>query len=131
MASRALVNTLGILGEKYIEIIPGSDYSATWKSGDVVIGEDPISMEELSSLGRKIALNLEDSVEGFNDIVKDPDTQASLKEMIAHLNSITRKIDEGYGTLGQLLNNDSIYKDLEILSDDLKKHPWKLIHRGK
>ncbi|MFC1704385.1 MlaD family protein [Candidatus Omnitrophota bacterium] len=127
--SKVWVNTLGLLGEKYIEIIPGTDYSEYLKAGDMIVGEDPISMEQITKLVSEIASKVETSVEEFNEIVEDDETKRSIKEMLAHLNSITRKIDEGQGTLGRFVNDDSIYRDLEILTDDLKKHPWKLIHR--
>ncbi len=127
--SRVWVNTLGLLGEKYIEIIPGSDYSEFIKPGDIAIGEDPMATQELTNLGKKIAAKLESSIEEFNEVMGDEQAQADIKEFLAHLNSITRKIDEGKGTLGMFLNDDSIYRDLEILADDLKKNPWKLIHK--
>ncbi|MFH0877120.1 MAG: MlaD family protein, partial [Candidatus Omnitrophota bacterium] len=43
--SRAWVNTLGLLGEKYLEIIPGKDYDNILVPGDVLRGEDPASVQ--------------------------------------------------------------------------------------
>jgi hypothetical protein len=35
------------------------------------------------------------------------------------------------GTIGKLLYDDTIYKELEALAVDLRKHPWKLFWKTK
>jgi hypothetical protein len=47
------------------------------------------------------------------------------------LSGITTKINQGQGTIGQLVGNPSIYKNLDELSADLKNNPWKLLYRPK
>ena len=98
------VNTLGLLGEKYIEIMPGKEYNNTLAPKASLVGVDPIPMQEVSVLAKGIAQNLN---EGLLKIVN--------KE----------------GTVGKLLYDDTIYKELEALVVDIRKHPWKLFWRGK
>jgi phospholipid/cholesterol/gamma-HCH transport system substrate-binding protein len=100
--SRAWVNQLGLLGEKYVEIIPGKNYTSYLKDGDQLVGEDSISMRELGEMGRGIA---------------------------ASLNDIFSAVKDGQGTVGKLLYDDSIYKDLQGLTSDLKANPWKLLRK--
>jgi len=100
--SRAWVNQLGLLGEKYVEIIPGQDYAHYLKDGDQLVGEDSVSMRELGEMGRRIAANLSD---------------------------ILDSVRKGEGTIGKLLYDDTIYKDLEGLTSDLKANPWKLLRK--
>lgn len=136
--SKAWINQLGLLGEKYLEIIPGSNNVSFLKNNDQLVGEDPIAMEELAEMGRKLALKLEDSINGFNEVVNTPDGQKNLKEMVSNfkqisesLNSVLLRIKEGEGTIGKLINDETIYNDLESFAADIKKHPWKLLFKTK
>lgn len=98
--SKVTINTLGLLGEKYLEIFPGTPGSPTMKNNDTIVGRDPIPMETITeNLGR-----LTDSVVVIVD-----------------------KIKKGEGTVGKLLMDDAVYDNLEAFTADIKKHPWKLL----
>ena len=54
---------------------------------------------------------------------------------MTNVNTILNKIDKGEGTLGQLINNDSLYnkltnasKDLDLLIIDIKQHPDRYLN---
>jgi len=98
------VNTLGLLGEKYIEIIPGRDYTRCMAEHQDLIGEDPLPMHEVTVIAKKIADDLEVSL---------------------------ARIKNKEGTIGKLLYDDAIYKDLEAMIADLRKNPWKLFWKTK
>ncbi len=98
------VNTLGLLGEKYIEIMPGRDYENYLLANQVLVGHDPIAMHEVTELAKNIA-------EDFDAVIF--------------------RIKNGEGTIGRLLSDDSIYNQLEALVEDLRKHPWKLFRKTK
>jgi phospholipid/cholesterol/gamma-HCH transport system substrate-binding protein len=98
------VNTLGLLGEKYIEIMPGEDYKNFLNEGQVLTGNDPVAMHEVAELAKKIASDLDESIV---------------------------KIKNKEGTIGKLLYDDAIYKELEALIIDIRKHPWKLFWKTK
>jgi len=98
------INTLGLLGEKYLEIFPGTSGKPVLKNNDVIVGRDPVPME-------KITENL-----------------ANLSESIK---AIVDKIKSGEGTIGKLLMDDSVYKNLEEFTADIKRHPWKLLNKPR
>ena len=102
--STVWVNTLGLLGEKYIEIMPGKDSSNILLAKQALVGVDPIPMQEVSVLAKDIATHLDESI---------------------------KKIINKEGTIGKLLYDDTIYKDLEALVTDVRKHPWKLFIKTK
>jgi phospholipid/cholesterol/gamma-HCH transport system substrate-binding protein len=102
--SSVWVNTLGLLGEKYVEIMPGKDYNNIVGPKQTMTGVDPIPMQEVSVLAKDIATHLDESI---------------------------KKILNQEGTVGKLLYNDSIYKNIEALTADLQKHPWKLFWKTK
>ncbi|MBM3253621.1 MAG: MCE family protein, partial [Candidatus Omnitrophica bacterium] len=45
--AKAYINTLGLLGEKYVEIMPGIDRNIL-NENDILIGYDPTSMEKVT-----------------------------------------------------------------------------------
>ena len=136
--SEAKVETLGILGEKYIEIMSGSDYTEFFKEGDTMVGIDPVSMQEVTRLGKEIALKLEESIENVNEVVEDEATKKNFKETIENLKYLTASaktimetMESGQGTIGRLIYDEKIADDLESFVEDLKNHPWKLLHKTK
>jgi len=116
--SRAWVNTLGLLGEKYLEIIPGTDYVNLLKENDVLKGEDPTSVQEVTDLARDIALQAKDAL-------------SSLQKTLTTLEEVLEGMHEGRGTVGKLFTDDTLYTDIEEMFSDLKAHPWKLLYRPK
>jgi phospholipid/cholesterol/gamma-HCH transport system substrate-binding protein len=109
--SRAWVNTLGLLGEKYLEIIPGKDYNKVLVADGLLVGEDPTSVQEVTDLAKDIALQVKDTLNTLNSVLTD--------------------MHEGRGTIGKLFTDDRLYTDIEEMFADLKKHPWKLLYRPK
>jgi len=104
MDSTIWVNTLGLLGEKYIEIMPGVDYSKTLGVNQSLVGIDPIPMHEVVRMARDIVTNLDNSMERINN-----------KE----------------GTIGKLLYDDTLYKEIEALVVDIRRNPWKIFWKTK
>lgn len=102
--SLAIINTLGLLGEKYLEVFPGTVGGEVLKEGEVLVGRDPVPVSDMT------------------------------EKMMAMAESATVVMDRlknGEGTVGKLLTEDKIYNDLEALTADLRAHPWKLFKRGR
>ena len=102
--ARATINTLGLLGEKYLEILPGSYEAGFLAEGESLVGEDPVIM---------------------GDLTRD------MKNMADSASVIMDRLKDGEGTIGKLLVEEKIYNDLELLVEDIRKHPWKLFHKTK
>ena len=56
-------------------------------------------------------------------------------DALANVGTILDKINSGKGTVGQLINNDSLYRklnnsaqDLDLLLKDLREHPKRYVH---
>ena len=102
--STVIINTLGLLGEKYMEILPGTAVDDFLKNRELIVGEDPIATQVLTEKVAELA-------ESFNVVMK--------------------RLKEGKGTVGKLLTEEKIYDDLEAFVADIKKHPWKLLHKPR
>ncbi|MFH0917519.1 MAG: MlaD family protein [Candidatus Omnitrophota bacterium] len=102
--STVWVNTLGLLGEKYVEIMPGKDYSNILKENQSLIGVDPVPTHELFS---------------------------KAQDIMGNLNTGITKIMNKEGTLGKLLYDDKVYNELDALVTDVRKNPWKLLIKTK
>jgi len=98
------INTLGLLGEKYLEILPGTSGKPVIKNDGMLIGKDPVPME-------KITENL-----------------AKLSDSVSE---IVDRLKRGEGTIGKLLTDDAVYKNLEAFTEDIKRHPWKLLNKPR
>ncbi|MCH7571764.1 MAG: MCE family protein [Planctomycetes bacterium] len=105
------IKTLGLLGEKYMDIFPGENPERFLGKGDLLIGDDPISMDNLISKGHDLTSQLEAAAKSFH--------------------AILQKIEKGEGTLGKLVVEDKLHRDIEEMVSDIKRHPWKLLRRGR
>jgi len=107
--SGAYVNVLGLIGETYLEIIPGEDYTHLLKEGDVLVGRDPFSTQTLMAVAQKAADNFDSLLGSLNEVL-DEDAKAVLKETIHNfrdlsesLKVITGRLERGEGKLGAWL----------------------------
>lgn len=129
--SIVLINQLGMLGEKYLEIIPGVNTKEFLKAGNAIVGRDPIAMEQISMRMNELSAKIEDAVDGFNTIIRNEKNQKSLEKTLESISIIASNIKDGKGTIGKFLLDNSIHDDLQALTADLKANPWKLLYRPK
>ncbi|MEI6817362.1 MAG: MlaD family protein [Bacteroidota bacterium] len=86
--------------------------------------------ENISKIIKNFA-TISDSLAKANFVATINNTNSALE----NVNKIIEKINKGEGTVGMLLNNDSLYnnltnsaKDLDLLMKDLKEHPKRYIN---
>jgi phospholipid/cholesterol/gamma-HCH transport system substrate-binding protein len=98
--SVATIETQGLLGDQYLAISFGSAGSADVRDGDTLASQQPL---EISDLLKKASGILDSSQQAIQNT-----TLAT-----ANLNSISAKIDRGQGTVGALVNDKELYRNLE------------------
>lgn len=128
MDSTIWVNTLGLLGEKYIEIMPGKDYTSCLAPNQSLVGIDPLAMHEIVRLAKGITENINDS------ITKIKNKEGTLGKLLyddALYQELEAAIKNKEGTIGRFFYDDSVYKEVEALVADIRKHPWKLFWKTK
>lgn len=54
----------------------------------------------------------------------------NIESSTASLDEILGKVRKGEGTLGKLLMDDGLYKEMDAFVKDVRAHPWKLLKKG-
>lgn len=82
--------------------------------------------------------NIIQNLDNISDSIAQSNIRALItdaQQTVAHLNAVTAKLENGEGSVGQLMNNDSLYSNLNktteslnALLKDLKEHPGRYIH---
>lgn len=89
--TKATIGTLGLMGEKYIELIPrkgGSEDGRILRSGDDLYGQDPADLGELMESGKRIADRLEHIMTSVDEVLGDDKLKHAIKETFYDLNAI-------------------------------------------
>jgi len=143
--SKAEIATQGVLGDKYVSLSAGTLESRQLKPGatipmtpgkdlDHFLSSGDQLMSSLNSIGanadlffqsitknnrnEELMAGLAQTAKHLGEVSKKLDDQLTglkLKEAIDHLNGIMKKIDNGKGTLGALINDPSLYDDAKLL----------------
>lgn len=143
--ANATINTLGLLGEKYLEITPGTREAKLLKNGEILRGSDPISTEELTRETKDTLANINNMIGAINKIVGDEELQLSIKNSLTNLESLTSNLGtlsldlreviasakDGRGTIGKFMSDDRLYNHIDEMILDIKQNPWKLLYRPK
>ncbi len=133
--SKATILTLGLLGDKYIEISPGTRGAGHLKETDVINGVTQSGLQEIvgtsqQSLAKltefiskleRVVNKLEAGEGTISKFINDPTVYENLQKATEDISDITKRLAEGNGTLGRLLKDEKIFKDLETSVRDIKK----------
>jgi phospholipid/cholesterol/gamma-HCH transport system substrate-binding protein len=124
--SLARIKTLGLLGDKYIEVTSGSPESAAIPNGGeipaapltdvdrlITSGGDVVeNVVAISSSLRRILADMEAGKGILGELTHDSEAGRRAKEafvsIIESIESIVRKIERGDGTLASLINKDDL-----------------------
>lgn len=137
--TRAAVRSTGLLGEKYLELIPGRPEEGFVANGATISQEEgsgdlDVLINQLNAIAADLravsaslrgAVGTDEGKQQLVDIVNDLHAFSdSLGDrgprVLARLESIVEKIDSGAGTFGQLVNDPDVYADLEETLAEVK-----------
>lgn len=125
--SKFYINLAGVIGEKFIEITPGSLEAELLKEGELLRGEDPPRIDQLISQSYGLAGKILEMVEENETSVVDTITTMSqlvtnLNSALKHLNKITDKKDVSklIANMVTLTDNMSYFSE-QMRTEDGKK----------
>jgi len=141
----AAISTFGLLGEKYLSIDPGAGEGMKLADDGQLVGKPPVSTEDIIERSDAVLAEFEQTLEGLNNLVGDPEARLYLREALQEARDATRNwkalgerlnvallhAESGEGSLGKLLYDDQLHQQMMTFVEDLKAHPWKLLARPK
>ncbi|MCD6092299.1 MAG: MCE family protein [Bacteroidales bacterium] len=151
-----LINLNDALSKEQVKSIKGSFtlLNSSLKNADTLMQNISGFVSEEKSKTQEILINLESITANFNNnneklteiitnfhslsdtLVKSniSGTLRSVNKSMADFSQIMNKINKGEGSIGQLLNNDTLYlelekssRDLNLLLEDIRLHPKKYV----
>jgi phospholipid/cholesterol/gamma-HCH transport system substrate-binding protein len=112
--SIAFISTSGMIGDAFIGITPGSADKPFVKEGATLVSEDPLEMRKLMKKMDSIAENLDK-------------TLGEVKTLAMNVNGV---VSENKPRIDNIfINLEKTAINFNEFSDDLKKHPWKLLSK--
>ncbi|MCS7280011.1 MAG: MlaD family protein [Desulfobacterota bacterium] len=146
------LRTEGVLGDKYIEIIPGKEKTFLGPYGVIEYVDISPSLEEMLKkidraasnfgdvmgdlkglVGEREKMNLKESLKNirsataeFSELIsKNRESVARVisnaDEAVSGLKKMVQDVEEGKGTLGLLIKDDSVYKEAKELITEAKE----------
>lgn len=133
--ARFYISTLGVLGEKYVEIDPGTPEAPALKAGDVVEGIGPLRLEvvgasatdtldDVSAIIKENRQPLKEAIAAIGRLATTADAmlaenRASVKQAVDNLSQVTGALATGTGDGGDLRG---IVASLRGLADTLDRN---------
>ncbi len=97
--SKAYIKSQGLLGDKYVDIVPGTPASAVLLPGDTLPAAEAVDLESVLQLASG--------------------TMHDARDIIGDLRGITSAMAQGEGTLGRMLNDDALYLQMTSATGEL------------
>lgn len=110
--ARAIISTIGFVGEKYIEIVYKDEFNNPLtreiEPGGEILVIEPFNLDELKAKFDNIYERTIQITDSINDIISDKYSKESLRASFINLRSITEKLNtmlSDRGNVGRLLEN--------------------------
>jgi len=126
--SKLYVKSSGLLGEKYIEIVPGQGPQYIKANGTIEEGGPSVDVDRVLTQLSTIGGDIQAVTRSLSHVLGGPEGEENIKEMVAgaketmvNLQNITQTIDRGEGTLGKLVKDEKLYADVKETMSNLQQ----------
>jgi phospholipid/cholesterol/gamma-HCH transport system substrate-binding protein len=135
--SKLYVKSSGLLGEKYIEIVPGPGPGFVKANGTIEEGGPSVDVDRVLTQLSSIGSDIQTITKSLSHVLGGPEGEESIRELVegaketvVNLQNITQTIDRGEGTLGKLVKDEKLYTDVKETMTNLKE-VTRSIEEGK
>ncbi|MGQ9617604.1 MAG: MlaD family protein [Candidatus Aminicenantia bacterium] len=100
--SKASVSSMGIMGEKYVEIFPGPPNKPFLKENSYIDGIQPLSIDQIGQTFYSIGVDIKSVGKILRDAFTYPTGENKIKDLISNIDALSENLKE----LSRALNSD-------------------------
>ena len=138
--AHAVIQTMGLLGDKYVELSPGTPGAPQLRPGDMISGTTETSLQKVMATGATSLQKVNEVIEQLGSLaakiekgegtlallLSDPSLYNNLKDASAHVANLAADVQNGKGTLGKLIEDDMLYRKLRSAADSFERFSFTL-----
>lgn len=110
--SVATISSVGILGDKSVEITIGSKRMGYLRSGGAILTKEPFDVSQFVDQVGPMAAKVDEILSYLSKVTGEFSMEDfHFAETVDHANAILKKIEKGQGTLGATVNDPTLYKE--------------------
>ena len=118
------LKTLGMLGDRYVNIFTSDLAAPPLEKGTLIPSQSTPGLMNLLSGGNK-KNDLQDLMQSTHTLMESATTlMEDLSQTVEKADKILKKIEQGEGTLGALVNNRDLYNRVLILLGEKPRHNY-------
>ena len=88
----ASIANLGLLGEKYVELVPGPVGAPELPEGTTLKGDLPVSFDQITKLARDIEIDVKDITRNLSQSIGGPQGEERLRTIVENVRIITEDL---------------------------------------
>jgi len=88
----ASIESRGLLGEKYVELVPGPFGAAPLPDNAVIVGGVPVSFDEITKLARDIEVDIKSITKSLKESIGGPQGEERLSEIVENMRLISQEV---------------------------------------
>ncbi|HMK66609.1 MAG TPA: MlaD family protein [Thermodesulfobacteriota bacterium] len=127
--AKAVIKSQGVLGDKFIEIMPGKEKDKRMASGGMIQkSRSTIELDDILAQAEPAIQNIRSVTKSLDEVLGSEEGKANLKETFFNIRKTTEDIrsialglSHGEGTMGKLIRDDALYKDMRATVSGLKE----------
>jgi phospholipid/cholesterol/gamma-HCH transport system substrate-binding protein len=141
--SEASVLTMGLLGDKYVELSSGSPGAEPIKPGDMIKGAAMIDLKDAVEISVSSIKKMSDFINKLDNLVTkfekgdgtavkfltDPEIYNNLMDISKNLSGVLHEIRDGQGTITMLLHDPSLYNRMLTATSSVEELTLALNNR--
>ena len=141
--SEASVLTMGLLGDKYVELSSGSPGAEPIKPGDMIKGAAMVDLKDAVEISVSSIKKMSDFINKLDNLVTkfekgdgtavkfltDPEIYNNLMDISKNLSGVLHEIRDGQGTITMLLHDPSLYNRMLTATSSVEELTLALNNR--
>ncbi|MEW6188445.1 MAG: MlaD family protein [Thermodesulfobacteriota bacterium] len=126
--ARATLKTQGVLGDKYVEINPGDAKGPRLTAGGVIRETlSPVELDHILAKAMPIVDDVRSVTKTLSEVIGTEQGKIDIQATMANIHKATddikvmaTRLNRGEGSLGKLMRDDHLYKDMQATMTGLK-----------